>query len=68
MSVSGLLVLPEAVNGGRGEVCRDLNELVGIDKSGHVTRVEQFSPIRFSDDLMMIGYKLFCVFEETESS
>ena len=67
MSVSGLLVLPEAVNGGRGEVCRDLNELVGIDESGHVTRVEQFSPIRFSDDLM-IGYKLFCVVEETESS
>ena len=58
MSVSGLLVLPEAVNGGGGEVGRDLYELVGVDESGHVSRVEQFNPTRFSDDLMIRAYKL----------
>ena len=53
MSVRGLFVLPEAVDGGRGEVRRDLNELVGIDESGHVTRVEELGASRFSDDLFI---------------
>ena len=53
MSVRGLFVLPEAVDGGRGEVRRDLNELVGIHESWHVTRVEELGASRFSDDLFI---------------